>query len=197
MRITQNSRSSLLHSEIISHRIIPSVRTSPGRSPRRRTLPNWLLAAGTLLFLLLAAATAFAGSATWNLNPLGNDWAPDFGAENWTPPKPGTLTMNSALIFNPRATYKCVLDRGTPKASKVVALRVTINGAQFTFVDTGTGTLATGTVFTVIRNTGRPSPISGTFSNLADGAVFTSNGNNFQANYEGGDGNDLTLTVVP
>jgi autotransporter-associated beta strand protein len=112
-------------------------------------------------------------------------------------PKPGTLTMNSALIFNPRATYTCVLNRGTPKASKVVALGVTIKGkVPFTFVDTGTGTLATGTVFTVIRNTAA-SPISGTFSNLADGAVFTSNGNNFQANYEGGDGNDLTLTVVP
>ena len=36
-----------------------------------------------------------------------------------------------------------------------------------------------------------------TFSNLADGSTFTANGNTFQANYEGGDGNDLTLTVVP
>jgi hypothetical protein len=53
-----------------------------------------------------------------------------------------------------------------------------------------------GTVFTVINNTSA-SPITGTFSNLADGSVFTSNGNNFQANYEGGDGKDLTLTVVP
>jgi hypothetical protein len=37
--------------------------------------------------------------------------------------------------------------------------------------------------------------IFGTFSNLADGSVFTSNGNNFQASYTGGSGNDLTLTV--
>jgi hypothetical protein len=82
-------------------------------------------------------------------------------------------------------------------ASTIQALGVTINGkVPFTFVDTGTGTLATGTVFTVIRNTAA-SPISGTFSNLADGAVFTSNGNNFQASYTGGSGNDLTLTVVP
>jgi len=36
-----------------------------------------------------------------------------------------------------------------------------------------------------------------TFSNLADGSIFTSNGNNSQADYQGGDGNDLTLTVVP
>jgi hypothetical protein len=40
-------------------------------------------------------------------------------------------------------------------------------------------------------------PIAGTFANLADGSTLTVNGNTFQASYEGGDGNDLTLTVVP
>jgi hypothetical protein len=39
--------------------------------------------------------------------------------------------------------------------------------------------------------------IAGTFSNLPDGSAFTANGNTYQANYEGRDGNDLTLTVVP
>jgi hypothetical protein len=37
----------------------------------------------------------------------------------------------------------------------------------------------------------------GTFRKLPDGGIVTINGNNLQANYEGGDGNDLTLTVVP
>ena len=60
----------------------------------------------------------------------------------------------------------------------------------------GRGTLTVGTVFTVINNTSA-SPIAGTFSNLTNGAVFTSNGNNFQASYTGGTGNDLSLTVVP
>jgi len=32
---------------------------------------------------------------------------------------------------------------------------------------------------------------------LPDGSVFTRSGNNFHASYSGGDGNDLTLTVVP
>jgi hypothetical protein len=36
-----------------------------------------------------------------------------------------------------------------------------------------------------------------TFGNGADGSIFTNNGNNFQASYEGGDGNNITLTVVP
>lgn len=40
-------------------------------------------------------------------------------------------------------------------------------------------------------------PSSGSFSNLPDGAIINVSGNNFQASYEGGDGNDLTLTVVP
>jgi hypothetical protein len=110
---------------------------------------------------------------------------------------PGTLTINSALTFNSLSTYKCVLNRTTPIAGKITALGVTTNsGASFTFVDVGTGTLTVGTVFTVINNTSAAS-IAGTFSNLADGSVFASNGNNFQASYTGGTGNDLTLTVVP
>ena len=57
------------------------------------------------------------------------------------------------------------------------------------------GSLTQGTVLTVISNTSA-NPISGAFSNLADGAIVTVNGNNLQASYTGGDGNDLTLTVV-
>jgi len=110
---------------------------------------------------------------------------------------PGILTINSALTFTSRSTYQCVLNRRTPIAGEITALGVTINsGASFTFVDVGTGTLTVGTVFTVINNTSA-NPVFGTFSNLSDGSVFTSNGNNFQVSYTGGDGNDLTLTVVP
>ena len=39
--------------------------------------------------------------------------------------------------------------------------------------------------------------IAGTFSNFADGSTVTVGNNTFQADYQGGDGNDLTLTVVP
>ena len=61
---------------------------------------------------------------------------------------------------------------------------------------TDTRNLKQGLTLTVISNTSA-SPISGTFSNLADGEIVSVNGNNLQASYEGGDGNDLTLTVVP
>ena len=40
-------------------------------------------------------------------------------------------------------------------------------------------------------------PISSTFSNLPDSGIVNVNSNNLGASYEGGDGNDLTLTVVP
>lgn len=39
--------------------------------------------------------------------------------------------------------------------------------------------------------------IAGTFANLPDGAILTVGANTFTASYEGGDGNDLTLMVVP
>ena len=45
---------------------------------------------------------------------------------------------------------------------------------------------------------GATTPISGVFANLADGAIINATaGNRLQASYTGGDGNDLTLTVVP
>ena len=58
----------------------------------------------------------------------------------------------------------------------------------------GSATLASGTIFTVINNTSA-TPIAGAFSNLPDNSTFTSNGNTYKVSYEGGTGNDLTLTV--
>ena len=81
-------------------------------------------------------------------------------------------------------------------ADEVAAKNVQILGAQIVLADGGSTPLSPGTVFTVISNTAA-SPIVGTFANLPDGAIMTVNGNNYQASYEGGDGNDLTLTVVP
>jgi len=127
-------------------------------------------------------------------NGAGATLAPATG-----PNKQATLTSQSALAFNADATYKHTFRAKGNRSStdKVVAFGVTINGGA-TFVSQGRvqGTLQEGLVLTVINNTSA-APISGTFSNLPDDAILTVNGNNFQASYEGGDGNDLTLTVVP
>jgi autotransporter-associated beta strand protein len=108
----------------------------------------------------------------------------------------GTLTINGdLLLLGSAGTYEFELNSSTARADKVIANGVTMNsGPQFSFTDLGTATLPAGTVFKVINNTSA-NPITGTFSNLPDGATFTSNGNTYKANYEGGDGNDLTLTV--
>jgi hypothetical protein len=111
---------------------------------------------------------------------------------------PATLTTSSTLILNADATYDCKARAKTNQvqSDQAAANGVTINGATFSFHIQATGSLGLGTVLTVISNTSA-NPISGTFSNLPDGAIVTVNGNNFQASYTGGDGNDLTLTVVP
>jgi autotransporter-associated beta strand protein len=108
----------------------------------------------------------------------------------------GTLTTLRTLTFNSLATYKVDLNSTSAKADKTVALGVTINsGARFSLDDLSSGVLTTGKVFTVINNTAA-TPIAGTFSNLPDSSTLTVGRNNYQVSYEGGDGNDLTLTVV-
>jgi autotransporter-associated beta strand protein len=112
--------------------------------------------------------------------------------------QPATLNLASTLIFNSDATYTCALQAGRKKAAcdEVVANGVTIqSGAQFNLVAKVQGKLKPGASFTVLSNTAS-TPISGTFANLADGAVLTVGNAKLQASYEGGDGNDLTLTVV-
>jgi len=110
---------------------------------------------------------------------------------------PGTLTIQRRLTFKSDATYKFNLNSNTATSDSAIAQGVTINsGAEFSFADLGGGILTLGTVFTVIDNMSAQ-PIAGTFGNLPNGSTFTANGNTYQVNYEGGDGNDLTLTVVP
>jgi autotransporter-associated beta strand protein len=111
---------------------------------------------------------------------------------------PDTITTSKALTFNADGRYKCDLSLGQAQADQVNANGVTIqSGAQFLLQPKGFQTLTVGTVFTVLDNSAA-TPISGTFANLADGAIINATaGNKLQASYSGGDGNDLTLTVVP
>ena len=113
--------------------------------------------------------------------------------------KQGTLTLQSTLTFAISSTYTCTYRANNRKIQfdQVIAKGVTINdGSGFNFPGQTQGNLQIGTVLTVINNTSA-TPIAGRFNNLADGAIISANGGNFQANYEGDDGNDLTLTVVP
>ena len=109
---------------------------------------------------------------------------------------PATVTIAKKVTFQADGTlhfgYK---SDGT--GDRVVARGVTIqSGAELFFGPIDTGTITVGTVFTVINNTAA-TQISGAFNNLPDGGTVTVGNNTFQASYEGGTGNDLTLTVVP
>lgn len=109
----------------------------------------------------------------------------------------GTLAIQNALTLKSDGSYNFALNSSTADSDSVIAVGATIDpGAFFAATDLGNSTLPIGTVSTAINNTAA-TPIAGTFSNLPDGAILIVNGNNLQANYEGGDGNNLTLTVVP
>ncbi len=131
-----------------------------------------------------------AGPVTVN---SGGFLAPAVGSN-----KQATLTLQSALTMNASATYTCTFKAKQNKARTdvIVANGVTINGASINLLGTTQGQMKRGTVLTVLSNTSA-NAISGTFANLPEGGIVTINGNNLQASYHGGDGNDLTLTVVP
>ena len=106
------------------------------------------------------------------------------------------MTLQNSLTLKADGDYVCRVNTKKARADAVVANGVTIeNGAQYAFALVGNKPLNVGKVFTVISNTST-SPISGTFANLADGSTLTFGKTKYMVNYEGGDGNDLTLTVV-
>ncbi len=111
---------------------------------------------------------------------------------------PVRLTLQGPLTFANGASFNCSFQADPMAASdEVAASGITIDpGAVVNLMSRDAGSLDKGTVFVVLNNTAS-TPISGTFANLPDGGTVTINGNNFQASYSGGDGNDLTLTVVP
>ena len=111
--------------------------------------------------------------------------------------QPTTLTLQNTLTFKADGAYTYKLNTKKAKADQVRANGVTIaSGAQFAFSPIANKKLTAGKVFTAISNTSA-TPISGTFANLPDGSTFIAGRNNYQVSYSGGDGNDLTLTVVP
>jgi autotransporter-associated beta strand protein len=115
------------------------------------------------------------------------------------PKLPKFVVVGDSLAFQTNGIYlyNFNANRNNVRADKVIANGVAITGGANVIVngDIG-GRLPVGTILTLISNTA-PTPIAGTFANLPDGSVITIKGNNFRASYEGGDGNDLTLTVVP
>lgn len=111
-------------------------------------------------------------------------------------PRRGVLTLQTTLTLRTATEYRWNIATTSGSATAVSAWGVTIDsGVNFVATSEGSTELAPGTVFTAITNND-VGPIAGTFANLADGATLAVGPNTFQADYEGGDGNDLTLTVI-
>jgi autotransporter-associated beta strand protein len=169
-----------------------------------------IVTAGTLIIANRSGSGTGTGSVKVNAGTLGGSGiitgattiGTGTGAGAFLAPAVGstkqtTLTIQSALTLNSDATYTYSFKakKNKSRADLVKANGVTINGATLNLAATTQGSLRQGLTLTLISNTSA-NPISGTFSNLPDGGIVTVNGNNLQASYHGGDGNDLTLTVV-
>ena len=107
----------------------------------------------------------------------------------------GTLTIGKKLILGSNSEYLCLVDGDAGESDLVVANAVSIDPTA-TLALSENGTAPVGMTFTIIESTGSI-PIVGTFMNLPNGGTITVGSNTFHADYEGGDGNDLTLTAVP
>jgi autotransporter-associated beta strand protein len=138
------------------------------------------------------SGTIFGAVTIGTGSGAGANLQPGFGKN-----KPVTSTVQSALTFKSDGTYTVNLNTRKPRTDMVIANGVTIQaGAQFNLMTIGEEKLHLGRVLKVVSNTAATA-ISGTFANLPDGSTFTIGPNTFQVSYSGGDGNDLTLAVVP
>lgn len=108
---------------------------------------------------------------------------------------PGILNSN-CLTLNDAATFSAKLNGTTPatgysqlNATGVVALNDATLNLSVGYVP------QVGHTFTIINNDGND-PVMGTFGGLVEGSKFRAGGMEFQITYQGGDGNDVGLTVT-
>ena len=99
----------------------------------------------------------------------------------------GSLTLAATSTVSMNGSSKSAFDR-------VLAAGVNLAGARLA-LDLSAATLAAGDSITLIDNVSG-SATSGTFTGLAQGAIFTANGQTMQISYTGGDGNDVVVTKV-
>ena len=134
--------------------------------------------------VISAGRLALSGSLTSSITTTAAVLAPHGAAST-----SGSVTLGSG------GTYQVQLDGpavGTQYDQLTAAGTVTLGGAVDVIASPG---LVPGTTF-VILNKSSPGAISGTFSGKPDGNVFTASGYPWQISYTGGDGNDVTLTLL-
>ena len=111
---------------------------------------------------------------------------------------PGCITAVSAVSLSGEYDFELGGTDACTGYDQIKAGGVTLNSTSTLVTSRYNGyTPRQGQVFTIIDNQGNAStPVNGTFQGLAEGAVFVQNGVQFRISYVGGDGNDVTLTVM-
>jgi IPT/TIG domain/FG-GAP-like repeat len=116
---------------------------------------------------------------------------------------PGLVTTTN-LSLSPGNTLQIEINNVSPPVAGTNYDQIVVSSGGTVALGSATLSLSTtfagsaGTIFTIIDNQGA-SAVSGIFSGLIQGAVFTANGKDYQISYIGGTGspgNDVTLTVV-
>lgn len=117
---------------------------------------------------------------------------------------PGCLTANTTLTLDGEYQFElggvdpCTgYDQIKVMNSSNIANAVSFNSARSVLTTSRYNgyTPKKGQVFTIIDQAGAMA-VQSTFKNLPEGATFTQNGIVFKISYVGGDGNDVTLTVM-
>ncbi len=125
------------------------------------------------------------GSLSGNLDVAGGTLAPLA-----TPDLAGNLTVGGGGVYQVRVNGTTV---GSQYDRLTVGGTVTLGGSIAVVPAAG---LAVGSIFIILDHSG-PGAISGTFDGLPEGGAFVSGGYTWQVSYLGGDGNDVSLTILP
>jgi hypothetical protein len=110
---------------------------------------------------------------------------------------PGCMTSTS-LSFAPGSAYDFELG-GTVVCSQYDQMRVSgsvsLGGSTLNVALVNNFNPSPGQTFTILDKQGAGT-VSGTFAGLPEGSTFQSSGVTYRISYQGGDGNDVVLTVV-
>ena len=104
----------------------------------------------------------------------------------------GDLTLNSGSHFTVEIAGTTA---GTDYDQVVVTGTVTLNGASLDLSLLNSFDPVAGDSFTIIDNDGADA-VTGSFAGAAEGGFINSGAQTFEVSYQGGDGNDVTLTAV-
>ncbi len=165
-------------------------------------ISNTVVAAGTLLVNGAQSANPILlnGGTLGGVGSVGTITCGAGGTIN-----PGATTASlvtgilyaSNLMLNAATTLALDLNGATPGSEHDqlnVAGSVNLGGCTLSFSGT-IGTNDGGTAFKIINNAG-PNPVTGTFNGLPEGALFNVSGRQYQITYQGGDSNDVVLTIT-